>query len=246
MLRMKTQVLVVIQCRNNSVRLPGKALYPLCGIPMLAFLIRRLRAVLDENEYRIVLATTSLQQDDAVAAWASEEGVQVVRGEENDVLKRYIQCLAVHPSETVVRATADNPLTCPEILKWHVWEMKDKNAEYVQCNNLPVGVGVDVFAADLLKHLDKVVVKPDEREHINLHILRHPSEYEAFSPNVESGLARPDLRMTVDAMEDWLHINSLFSRDEIEPWKITLREAIERMDKVTLRQRSAAEGSVSR
>ena len=231
---MGTQSLIVVQCRCNSARLPQKALYPLASIPVLCFLLRRLRSGLAESEYHIIVATTRLQQDNAVEAWATQEGIRVVRGEEDDVVKRYIQCLERYPSDTVVRVTADNPLTCPEILKWHVWEKKDKGIEYVQCNNLPSGAGVDVYSADLLKSIDKTARKPDEREHINLHILRNLHEYKTLFLNVEGELARPELRMTIDTMEDWLQINSLFSPSEIEPWKITLREAIARMDKACL------------
>ena len=228
---MKNKVLIVVQCRYNSTRLQGKALYPLSGIPMLVFLFKRLHAGLSENTYRIILATTELQQDDVIAAWGLEEGVEVFRGDEDDVLKRYIECLEHYPAETVVRVTADNVLTCPEILKWLVSEKKDRNVDYAQCNNLPCGAGVDAFSSGLLKYLDREVTEADEREHINLHILRNLDKFKTFFLNIEGELARPDLRMTIDKMEDWQRIGSLFNSTEKEPWKITLREVIERMDK---------------
>ena len=231
MLIMKNEVLIVVQCRYNSIRLQGKALYPLAGIPILVFLLRRLQAGLPANTYRIVLATTELQQDNVLAAWGWEEGVAVFRGDEDDVLKRYIGCLKHFPAAAVVRVTADNPLTCPETLKRLVLEKESRDIGYVHCNNLPYGVEVDIFSPDLLKHLDREVTEPEEREHINLHILRNQDKYKTLYINIEGELARPDLRMTIDTMEDWHSIESLFSPREKEPWNIPLREAIARMDK---------------
>ena len=85
-------VLVVIQARYNSTRLPGKALYPLGGRPMLAYLLERLGG----GPWRLCLATTEGPEDDALAAWGHALGVPVVRGEGQDVLARYVRGGAVH------------------------------------------------------------------------------------------------------------------------------------------------------
>ncbi|NWH04943.1 cytidylyltransferase domain-containing protein [Desulfobacter latus] len=66
---------IIIQCRFLSSRLPGKAMYPLRGIPILVFLIRRLKHFLSEEYFRLILATSDLSQDDPVAAWAKYEGI---------------------------------------------------------------------------------------------------------------------------------------------------------------------------
>lgn len=44
--------LIIIQCRFSSTRLPGKVLYPLNGLPILVFLIRRIKManIILENE----------------------------------------------------------------------------------------------------------------------------------------------------------------------------------------------------
>lgn len=206
-------------------------MYPLAGIPMLVFLLRRLQAGLSNTTYRIILGTSDQHQNDIIVAWGTKEEVAVFRGDENDVLNRYAKCLECYPADTVVRVTADNPLTCPEIIKKLVLEKKSKDADYIQCTNLPYGAGVDVFSSGVLKYLDQNVSEPDEREHINLHILRNRDKFKTFSTDIHGELARPDLNMTIDTKEDWHRIESLFDPAEKESWKIPLREAIERMDK---------------
>jgi len=232
----KKLFLVVVQCRFNSSRLPGKAVLPVCGIPMLAFLLRRLKSGLSENEYLIVLATTRKREDDDVAAWGEDEGVEVVRGEEDDVLKRYMQCLEKYSADFVVRVTADNPLTCPVKLDQLVKEMRITRSEYGIYKNLPYGAAVDVFSSDLLKQLDKEANEPDEREHINLFVLRNIKRFNVSSINASGIVLRPDLSVTVDTKEDWEKITSLFLPDEKYPWRISLEEAIKRMDSYNFQQ----------
>jgi spore coat polysaccharide biosynthesis protein SpsF len=228
---MKNNVLIIVQCRFNSKRLHGKALYPLSGLPILSFLLRRLKAGLLEEEYSIVLATSERQQDDIVASWGLEEGIPVFRGDEDDVLKRYVDCLDRYPSNMVVRVTADNPLTCPESIERLVMIMKSENADYAQCNNIPCGAGADAFSSGVLIYMAQEVKELDEREHINLHLLRNKDKFKIYFLNMEGELARPDLRMTVDTREDWQRLQSLFNTADEEPWKISLHEIIKRMDK---------------
>ena len=232
--------LVVVQCRCESRRLPAKALYPVAGIPLLAFLLRRLRSQLDDKRFRILLATTRRPVDNVVAAWGDHEGVAVLRGEENDVLARFTRCLKRFPSPLVVRVTADNPLTCPQMLRRAVCEARRSGADYVQCRNLPHGTAVDVFGAPALDRLNNDVRQPDEREHINLNILRHPRSFKIIVLDVHDERSRPDLRMTVDTLEDWLHVVAMMNGCGPEPWRMTLREAIKRMDRIAVCRATAA------
>jgi spore coat polysaccharide biosynthesis protein SpsF len=210
--------------------MPQKALYPIGGVPMLSFLFRRLISGLPTEQFKLMLATTQLAQDDILAQWAVEYGIDVVRGEENDLVKRYCRCLDAYPADTVVRVTADNPLTCPRLIIRLVNELKRGQADYAQYSNIPYGAGADVFSADTLRDLDTRAKSPEEREHINLYIIKNCDNYEIVDAKINGELARPDISITVDTQEDWLRVRSLFNQRQIEPWRISLEETIARMD----------------
>ena len=231
---MQNKTLVVIQCRYNSSRLCGKALYPFAGVPMLVFLLRRLKSALPGEKFHLVLATSDSDLDSAVASWGEREEVSVVRGNEDDVLSRYMQCLSECDTDTIVRVTADNPLTCPEVLMQMVQEHRHSALDYLQPGGLPVGVGVDVFSAAVLRILDAQADDGPEREHINLRILENPDSFRAATTVFSGDIARPDLCMTVDTLEEWQCLSSLFTGEDEEPWKIGLGEAIARMDHSTV------------
>lgn len=223
--------LIVIQCRYGSSRLPGKALYPLAGTPMLAFLIRRLAWGLAETPHRLVVATTTHRQDDAVAAWAAQEGAEVFRGPEDDVLGRYLGCLERFPAQTVVRVTADNPLTCPGLIIRSLDRAGAEGADYFYFQATPFGAGADVFSAEALKAAARRTDDDLDHEHINRFIINRPEGFKVSRPEIDPPLNRPDVRVTVDTPEDWRRLKDIFRPDEAEPWKLELNEAIERLDR---------------
>ena len=79
----------IIAARSGSRRLPGKAILPLFGFPMIQALVKRLKTSHELSE--IVFATTQLPEDDQLARIAEEEQIPVFRGSENNVLDRYVQ-----------------------------------------------------------------------------------------------------------------------------------------------------------
>jgi len=137
--------LIIIQCRINSKRLPYKALYPIAGIPLVVFLFKRLKQGLSKDNYHLVLATTKKSEDDIVATWANEENINVIRGEENNVVSRYNDCLDSFNTNVVVRVTGDNPFTCPNIIKLIIDRMVDHSVDYVQPIDIPYGAGAEAY-----------------------------------------------------------------------------------------------------
>ena len=208
-------------------------MYPIQGIPILSFLVKRLK-VLPSDEYRLIVATTERREDDVIAVWSEQEEVPVVRGEDDDVIKRYIQCLEEYPCRSVIRVTGDNPLTCPRIIQNLAARFERFQVDYIDCQNFPYGAGADIFSVPLLYSLTEKTNKPAEREHINLYVLNHRSSMKTDTLAAQGVLARPDLRMTVDNYQDWQRICSIFLPKEEHPWRIQLEEAINRLDTSTI------------
>ena len=69
------RVAVILQARSGSSRLPGKVLADLSGRPMLAFLVERLKRCSSVD--RVILATTDLKEDDALASLGATLGLTV-------------------------------------------------------------------------------------------------------------------------------------------------------------------------
>jgi len=86
---MKRRVVLIIQCRIGSTRLPGKSIMDLAGEPMLGRIIERIRRCRNIDE--VVLAIPDTKEDLILKDIGIRYGVNVFRGNENDLVDRYYQ-----------------------------------------------------------------------------------------------------------------------------------------------------------
>ena len=83
---MPMHIPALIFARMDSTRLPGKALKPLAGQPVLGRVIRRLSQSGEIDG--IVVCSSDRAIDDPIAAFAEDKKVGLFRGSAEDVLGR--------------------------------------------------------------------------------------------------------------------------------------------------------------
>lgn len=197
---MEGMVRIVIQARMNSSRLPGKILADVAGRPLLEYVVRRLQAtrVQRGRSLEVIIATTTATEDDATQQACRRLGVSCFRGNEADVLDRYRAATAdLADEDTVVRATADNPLYCPSRTAAIVEHHRRQGADYTCIANLSYVVP-EVMRAGALRRMARLVTSDDCREHVTPYFRQPGVAFRVVElPETWQGL-RPDLRLTVD------------------------------------------------
>ena len=108
---MKKRVVVIVQCRMRSDRLPSKVLLHLTEKNILQFLLARLKLIKNADE--IVVTTGNSKVNDPIEKFARQENIVVFRGDENNVIKRFYDASLKTQADIIVRITADNPLSDP-------------------------------------------------------------------------------------------------------------------------------------
>jgi spore coat polysaccharide biosynthesis protein SpsF (cytidylyltransferase family) len=96
------------------VRLPNKTFLDIEGKPLIWHIVNRISR--SRTPDRIVIATTVNPGDNVLERWARDNGIDVFRGSENDVLSRYYEAAKSVGASTIVRVTADDPFKDPEVL----------------------------------------------------------------------------------------------------------------------------------
>lgn len=165
------KIVAIIQARMGSTRLPGKVLLKLQGKSVLEHVIERVKqaTLIDE----IIVATTTLPEDDVLAAKAMRYGVRVHRGSSDNVLSRYYEAAKKAEAQVVVRITSDCPLIDPFVIN-HVIEMYYHTANQLVTNvgtnpnerTFPRGLDVEVFSFEALEKAHNQATKDYEREHV--------------------------------------------------------------------------------
>jgi spore coat polysaccharide biosynthesis protein SpsF len=221
--------LIVVSARMASSRYPGKALAPLAGRPLLLVLLERMRA----TGLPVVLATSRNPDNDPLQALAGQAGFPVFRGDEDDVLKRHVDCARAHSAADVVRVTGDNPLTDGETLLRLVEAHGRERADYsyVPGDALLMGILSEVIS---LRALERSWERGEARhrsELVTLYIKEHPDEFKVVTRALPDGLYRPGYRLTVDEAEDVRLMQALFDRLHAPGRLVTTRDAIALLDR---------------
>ena len=225
---MKDKIVCIIQVRMGSTRLPGKVLKEIEGKPMIQYTLENLEhsKLID----KIVLATSTLEQDDVIEEFAQEYGISFFRGSEEDVLSRYYHAAKEYNAGIVVRVTGDCPLIDYQITDEVIETfLNNPEADFVG-NNLertyPRGVDTTVFTFEALEKAYHNANKEDEREHVVPYIhTTHRNEFELINHEAEGKFRRPDIRITVDEEDDFKLITEIIQRIDERP--ITLEKVVD-------------------
>jgi len=207
----------IVQARMGSSRLPGKTLVKLDEIrTTLDFLINQLSfsKFLD----KIVIATTTLEEDNIIEEKARSLGISCFRGSEIDVLDRYYKCAKQFQMKTIVRITADCPIIDPIIVDKVIERFHNTDNDYVT-NTLfrtyPVGTDIEIFSFESLEKSWSEANLPSEREHVTPFLRNKNSNFKI--ENVENDKNLSHLRWTLDMNEDLILIRKIVSKIKNRP-----------------------------
>jgi glutamate-1-semialdehyde 2,1-aminomutase/spore coat polysaccharide biosynthesis protein SpsF len=242
------KTIAIIQARMNSTRLPGKVLAEIGGIPVLRYMVERVKRA--NTLDGIVVATSVDPIDDPVFAMAEALGVIAFRGNENDVLDRYYRAAQAAAADVVVRLTADCPFADPEVIDAAVALRAEGGFDYAGNaikRSFPDGLDVEVFTREALERAARDCKDPKIREHVTPFLRTGAFAAERTGQfKVGHLLARGDfshLRWTLDTPEDleffrrvvpllqphasWLDILSTLTRHpELFAWNRSIRKRV--------------------
>jgi glutamate-1-semialdehyde aminotransferase/spore coat polysaccharide biosynthesis protein SpsF (cytidylyltransferase family) len=181
---------------------------------MLWHVVRRARQA--HGIDAIVVATSEIPDDDAIADFCAGRGISCFRGSESDVLDRYYKAAQTFDSSVVVRITADCPFTDSRVLERGVKKFRDGGYDYLS-NTLqipyPDGLDMEVFSAECLAAAWREARLPAEREHVTVYMRTSGKFRIGFMEcDVDLKHSAGKLRLTVDEPRDIEFANALFSR----------------------------------
>jgi spore coat polysaccharide biosynthesis protein SpsF len=204
----------VIAARTGSTRLPGKALLPLLGLPVITLLLRRIRTsrLLDD----LIFATTTLPQDDLLAETVAAEGTRVFRGPVDDVLSRYVLAGELLEAEYGVRVTGDCPFIDGPTLDFALNACRAQPRFDLLTTKpaFPHGIDYEVYSKAVLAEVNRQTLRPDEREHILNHIYEHEGRYRIIRIAPPPGMKTDQTIFLLDTQEDYRRMQAMTAGTE--------------------------------
>jgi|TARA_B100002003_G_scaffold174826_1_gene162676 spore coat polysaccharide biosynthesis protein SpsF len=225
----KTNIIVIVQARMGSSRLPGKVMMDIVGKPLLWHIVNRLKHSKLLN--KIVVATGIGEENHVIEELCKQYSIDYFRGCEEDLIDRYYQTSKLFNADIIVRIPADCPLVDPEIVDTVVdFALKNVNS-YDYVNNsrphvtYPHGLDVETFSFCLLERLWSEIKDPFRREWFTTVIFENPEKYKSFC--LENDVDLSHLRLTVDYKEDLELIRYIFQNLYTENTCFTLKDILE-------------------
>jgi len=205
-------VVAIIQARMTSTRLPGKVLMDIGGRPALEQMIRRVK---QSNRLDMVtVATTVHATDDPIVALCARMETPVFRGDEQDVLGRFLGAAQNLRADTLVRLTGDCPMHDAAVIDHCIDQFTAGSYDYlsnVRQRTYPNGLDVEVFTIQALKQSARDAQTKFWREHVTTYIrdTENPGGFEIGS--VAQDHDDSALRWTLDTAEDLARIRRYFN-----------------------------------
>jgi len=213
------KIVIVVQARMSSSRLPGKVMLPLLGETLLARMIERLQMI--ATPALIVIATSISKKDDIIEQEANRIGIPCYRGSSEDLLERHYMAAIRYGADVILKIPSDCPLIDPRIIDETLDFFFDNRGKYDYVSNLhpatwPDGNDVEIMTMPCLEKNWKLATKPLEFEHTTPYIWEHPDQFNIGNVKWASGLDfSMSHRFTIDYKADYDFIARIY--EELYP-----------------------------
>lgn len=176
---------------------------------MILHQIERIRS--SKKIDHLVVATSNDESDDDLARLLEGANVIVRRGPLDDVLERFKLVVDEFAPNTIVRLTADCPLTDPAVIDAVITAHLSSNKDYTS-NTLsptyPDGLDVECVSAGAFYRLLELELTGREREHVTMGMYERSGMFTL--ENVAQTPDLSDLRWTVDVPDDLEFVKSVY------------------------------------
>lgn len=219
---MSKKVVLILQARMGSQRLPGKSMMDLCGQPLIYRIIERVKrcSMVDD----IVLAIPDNPENKVLKKVADSCSIHSYEGSESNVLNRYYEAAKKFNADIVCRIPADNATPEPsEIDKiiMHYLNLDhpgfSSNLAQIFDSGYPDGIGCEVFSFSLLEEVEKREENLKKREHVHLNFFDYDSQKsvdENWCPvstiDCPKEFKRPEIVLDVNTKQQYELIKSLY------------------------------------
>lgn len=210
------KVLIGIQARSSSTRLPNKAFKPIAGTMMLARVIEACRTggrLYQKKSIADVTIAVLTPNDDPIFR-EFKDRVHIITGPTYDVLARYDVAVARYNPDYIVRITGDCPMLPPFIVSNLLDIAVRKGFDYFGNSDPRVRTSIDghdceVISRRLFDEMAKNAASEYDREHVTPWVLHSAPEWAKLG----IALNNHDLshiKLSVDLQEDLDRVSSAF------------------------------------
>ena len=195
---------IVILCRMQSKRLPGKTMIKIRDITVLERVVNRCKKI---NNIPVVVATSDEQEDNIIAEYCFRNNLKIFRGSEANVARRFLDCCKYFNFKNAARVNCDRVLLDINLLKETFqkhFETKSDLTSNFRSINLLKGQGCEVIRTSILENFIHEFDTYDA-EHVTRWFYKNPERIKLFDYKMKT--YNIQINMALDTREDLKRIS---------------------------------------
>lgn len=219
---------IFITVRNGSTRLENKALMHIDGLPIIEYIIRRMKHAKKANN--IILCTTEKPQDNSLVEIAERNNILYFRGSEEDKLERWNGAAKHHNVEFFCTADGDDLFCEPMLIDLAFEQYERNNCDFIESKKAITGAFTYGIKASALKKVCEI--KDSEQTEMMWVYFTNTGLFKCEElQNIPEKFCRPDVRMTLDYQEDFDFFDAIIEKSSKKGDYLTLNEIVDIIEK---------------
>ena len=204
------KVMIGVQARSTSSRLPGKSMALVDHITMTEHVLRACDESADHLNKRSNITDINCM---VVLLVPHGDGLlheyrrrMTVQGPEDDVLQRYVVAMSEYQPDYVVRVTGDCPSLAPALISKHIATAINHKLDYVSnvyegARTYVDGYDVEVISKELMWWTAEQATAEHDREHVTTYCRRMRPSWAKYGAIVNH-IDLSDIKLSVDTKQD--------------------------------------------
>lgn len=221
----------------GSTRLPQKVLRPFSNNKsILQLLVEKIAKI---EGIMTIIATSTNKENDVFEEFCVQNDIKCFRGDENDVIKRFIDAAEANGVERFIRICSDNPFLELNSVKTLLSKAKNSDADYISFNingspsiKTHFGFWAEFTTTSALKKVQQLTDEKLYHEHVTNYIYNNPSIFKVeWIEGPECLNGRGNIRLTIDTIEDFINAQKVYSELCIGNPFPTIEEVVAYLDR---------------
>ena len=221
----KARIGVIIACRMKSTRLKHKAILPIQGLASIERCILNAKKVKSADE--IILATSTLPEDQVLAKYAKKQGIKFFAGDPEDVMARFLGAADKYKLDIAIRMTGDNPIISYEMADFLLERHFERGNDYTGPKEYATGQNSEIYNVNTLKRVIEYLGDARHSEYMTWYMLTNKDIFQVDMAELPKEWVR-NYRLTLDVQEDLDMFNALF--EKLGKKEVSIKNVFEVLD----------------
>ncbi|MDA9809732.1 hypothetical protein N9C59_05370 [Flavobacteriales bacterium] len=220
---------VVIVCRYNSSRLPGKILKVIEGKTILERIYKRINQVFPTN--KIIVATSIEETDDVIQEFCEENNIQLYRGSLENAAERFLKAGDKLGTDYIIRVNGDNLFIDLDLLKEVLGISESGDYDFitnVKGRTYPFGMSIESLHRENYQNIYfQHINTTNYKEHITLVLYESPHLIKSYYIYNTKELRAKGINLAIDTKQDFENAQKLIKEIELSGIDYSLSNLID-------------------